>query len=87
MDIVATIVSCSEASKLMEPRQCSFHRPAKDAESAAVLRVAFRQHRLDAAPSKRLPVGFGIIPPVSLHGVWPFARTARFAADRFNGVD
>jgi len=67
MDVVAPIVADAEAAMLMEPTEGPLHHPAVNAQSAAVLGAAFRQHRPDVALTQLLPMPVRIVRAIALH--------------------
>jgi hypothetical protein len=87
MDVVAAFVADAEAAELVQPADRAFHDPAMLAESAAVCRVAFGEHRLNAAFSKSATMRFRIVGAIALHPIWFAARAAGLAAHRRNRVD
>ena len=74
MDIGAAFVTNAEATKLMQPCIRSLDNPAKDAQSASVLRVALGKDGFDAAPSQGFGVRCGMIGAITLNALRTLAR-------------
>jgi hypothetical protein len=55
MNVGSPLVTDAKAAELIEPGECSLHYPAPSPQSAAVLGVAHRQQRQDAAVAQTLP--------------------------------
>src|SRR5258708_23056585 len=82
MNIVATFGPKSELPLAMQPRQGPFHDPTVDPQSAAMLRAAPGQERLDPAATQPPTLGLRVIASVAIQPVGTAARPTRLAAHR-----
>ena len=82
VDVLATVVAHSEASKGMKPTDRPFDDPAIHAQSAAVFAAALGQMRLDSQPPQQLSGRLAIIGAISIDFFRPRTRMARLAAHR-----
>lgn len=87
MDVVAFFVSDAESAMSVQPRDGALNVPAKESESAAVFGVASCNQRAHLSFEQFYSVRVGIIRAVGDDEGRPFARTARFAGYRRDGVD
>ena len=87
MNVVAAVVSGTEASELMKPGQRSFDHPAKDAQSAAVFRVALGENRFDVSLAKQFTMRLRIIATIGLYAVRASPRPAALSTDWPNAID
>ena len=86
MDIGAAFVSNAEAAKLMQPRIRSLDHPTEDAQSTAMLRVALRKDRFDAALSQSFGVCCRMIGAIPLNALRSLARSPALARNRRNRI-
>lgn len=87
VDVVTAFVAGAKASELMQPRERAFDDPTKEAQTAAVSRMAFAEHRFDASFAEFLPMRLGVITPVALNFLGAATRPAPFPTDRRDRVD
>jgi len=88
MNIVSLLITHAKPSLLEQPRERGFHDPPDRAESATMFGVPFRNHRDDAATTKRLTdLFFRVVRPICVHRFGTFARAALRALDRLDGID
>jgi len=64
VNIGPALVPNPQAAELVQPTDCSFHHPAKDAQPAAVFGVALGDAGFDPSFGQLLPVRPGVICPV-----------------------
>jgi hypothetical protein len=86
MDIGAAFVTNAEATKLMQPGICSLDHPAKDAQSASMLRVALGKDGFDAAPSQGLGMRCGMIGAITLNSLRTLAWPSPLARNGRDGI-
>ena len=82
MDFSSSIITRSQSFVLMQPRQRTLNHPALNAQAAAMLRVAFRQHRFNPFAAQPLAMRLRVIASIALQLARPLARTAALAAHR-----
>lgn len=76
-----------ESSKRVQPGNRTLYWPTRFAQSTAVLRSDFGEHRCDASLTQALSMGLGAIAPVALYDFRLVQRMSPLAPDRWNGID
>jgi hypothetical protein len=71
MNICTPLIAYPQPAPLWQPRQGTFHNPARDTQATSVSCPAFGKHRSDSPRSQRLPMGLRIIAAIPLHTVRP----------------
>ena len=87
MNILATLITNSQASKLMQPGQRPFDHPAIEPQAAAVSGSPPGQHRFDPHLAQGPAMRLGIIPTVAVQRVKTKTGTAGPSRHGGNGVD
>ena len=87
MNTGPTFVAHIEPAKSMQPRQRTFHDPARAAQAAAMGRPALGELRVDPPVMQGVTVGLRIVAPVALDQVGFAAGPTWTATQRRNGVD
>lgn len=87
VDVQSPLAAQAQASELVQPTDCAFHRPPHRAQAAAVLGVAFGNLRRGADLAQGLAVGFRVVSAIGVQFVEAKARRARLALDRRHIVD
>jgi hypothetical protein len=75
-----------ESTKSMQPRQRTFHDPARATESAAMGRAALGELRANPAAMQGIAMRLRIVPTVALHEARLSQGPTRAAAQRWNAV-
>jgi hypothetical protein len=86
VDVIATFVPSSQASELMEPTDRPLHDPAMLTKTAAMVRISFRQDRLDAASPQLPAMRLGVVGPIALDSIGALPWAAAPAADGRDGL-
>lgn len=81
MNIRSTLVTNSQSTTLVEPREGTLNNPAIDSQSAAVLCPTLSQHRNYAPFTQRLAVWLRIIRTVALKTIWSLTRPTTFTSN------
>jgi hypothetical protein len=72
---------------LMQPGERTLNHPTIDAQSAAVLGIAFGQNRFDAALFQRVAMRLRVVSAIPQDLIRTPSRAAWFSGDRWNRVD
>src|SRR2546425_4056 len=80
-------IATTQATELMQPGQSSFDHPARDAQSAAMWRVALGQYRLDTQRAQPRAMQLGVVGSVALHPPGSSAGSSASATHGWNGLD
>jgi hypothetical protein len=87
VDLVAAVVADEQPLEVMEPGEGAFDDPADAAEPGAVLGLATRDLRSDAAPAELVPVLVVVVAAVGGDAVGTTPRPAHLAAHRRHALD
>jgi hypothetical protein len=87
VDIHSAVVSCAEATELVQPSQSAFNNPTVDAQSAAVFGIAPSQHRLNPALAELIAVRLRVVATITLDALRSSAWSAAFAWHGSNAID
>lgn len=81
MNVVASLITNTKASILVQPRNTAFYHPAIDAQSASVFGPALSQQRDDSSATKFSPMRFRIIAPITEKAIGMLKWSANLACD------
>ena len=87
MHVGASLVANQEAPKAVQPRECPFDDPSRDAEAAAMRRAAPGEDGDDALRAEPLPMALRIVAPIALQDIGPPLRPATSAPDLGQSAD
>lgn len=87
MNVGSSLITHTQSSELVQPRDGALDHPAQHAQSSILISAACRQQRLDAANPQRDDVAGPGIGLVGHRGVGTKQRRADLAADRWDGID
>jgi hypothetical protein len=87
VDVVEAVGSQQQPAAVVEPGEGAFNDPAVTSEPGAVLGLAARDDRLDAAQPDEATVLVVVVAAVGEHGLRAPARTAGAATDRWDTVE
>ena len=87
MDCVVAVKTNSEAAEVMEPAECSFRDPSKNAKAASVFLIPSGQVWFDASLAKLFSVRLGVIRSIRINFVRMILQMAGFPADWRNTVN
>jgi hypothetical protein len=89
VDIWSSFKTNPQTAELVKPTVRAFDNPSKHAQAAAVLGVAFGEHRSNATPPQPRAMGFGIVRPIALNtfGTPPLPTSAANIRNRIHQRD
>ena len=86
VDVTATIITHTQAAKLVKPTEGSLNHPAIHTQATPVGRPPLGQLRVDPPVAQLLPLLFVVKTPVAHRMVRSLAGVARLAGDGGNGI-
>ncbi len=87
MDLIESVGAEEQPTAVVEPGEGAFDDPAIVSESGAVLGLAARDDRLDAATPDQPAVLVVVVTAVGEHRLWPSARPAGAPANGWYAVE
>lgn len=87
VDIIASLVSNTKASVLMQPRQAAFHHPAVNPKPAAIFSAALSEQGNDSLTAKLSSVRFTVISPIAKNRIRTLKRSAHLACNCRNALN
>jgi hypothetical protein len=87
MDVCPLFIANTQATKLIQPGEGSFHYPAPSAQSAAMFSVAPREPRHDVAGTQTLPDCLRVITTVTQHAIRTVARMSALSLQGWDGIN
>ena len=86
MDLCSTIEADSESAEVMEPSECAFRDPSKNAQTAPVFLIAASQMRVNTTVAKLLSVRFRIVGSIGIDFLRPAFGMAKLPSDLRNSI-
>lgn len=87
VNMSVAFVTNLESSKRVQSGNRTLYWPTRFAQSTAVPRSDFGEHRCDASLTQTPSMGLGAIAPVALYDFRLVQRMSPLALDRWNGID
>ena len=87
MNFVVAVEADSEAAEVVEPAECSFRDPSKNAKAASMFLIPFGQVWFDASFAKFFSVRLGVIGSICVDFIRMILRMAGLPADWRNAVN
>lgn len=86
VDVVTPFVTDAQSSELVKPAEGTFNHPAYTAQTAAVLRVAFRDYRFDPTRPQQHAVQVRVVGSIGIQTIRLATRMTDLSPDRWYRV-